>query len=80
MDRHAGSIRLALLGLLAGQSSVGIRAMDDLDMVSAPGQFVSELLHEDRVAAEVVGRVEGGEHAEAQSPGRAGIRAREKRS
>lgn len=54
-------------GVRAGAvEAVGVFAVDDFDFVAAAGQGAGQTLHENRVAAEVVGRVIGGRHAEAQ--------------
>ena len=48
----------------AGQKPIGIRAVDDLDLVTASGQLSGQATDEDAVAAEIVGRIEGSDHAE----------------
>ncbi len=50
----------------AGQRTVGVLAVDDLDVMAPAREFAGQPLDEDPVAAEIVGRVEGRDHAEAQ--------------
>src|SRR5882724_2853227 len=67
-------IRVAGFGLSTGKQAVRVRTVDDLDLMPAPRQLLGELLHEDPVAAEVVWRVEGRDHAEAQGSAHARTR------
>ena len=52
--------------LPAGKKAVGINTMDDLHVMAPMRQLIREPMHENAVPAEVVGRVECCNHAEAK--------------
>jgi hypothetical protein len=62
-------IRMVVIGLRWRRTShkpIGIDAMNDLDVMSAGRQLIGYLAHEDSIPAEVVGRIERRDHAEAK--------------
>jgi hypothetical protein len=66
VNLHAGVVPQLLRLGSPRKSLVGIDAVDDLHFVSAGSQLGGEVVDEETVASEVVGRVEGGNQAEAQ--------------
>lgn len=65
MNRDVGMVPVALCRQGRAES-IGVKTVDDFHLVPAPRQFVRQALHHDAVAAEIIGRIEGGDHAKAQ--------------
>jgi hypothetical protein len=53
-------------GAAWGEEVEGVKTVDHLDVVTGVDQLLGEGFNHRGVAAEMVGRVEGGDHAEAQ--------------
>jgi hypothetical protein len=66
MHGHIGMIQITLCGFPASQYSVRINTVNHFHLMSALRQLVGQSMHEDSVSPEIVGRIEGCDHAEAK--------------
>lgn len=58
----------------AAEGMEGVDAVDDVDAMAAGAEFACQALDEDGVAAEVAGRIKGGDEAEVKRPRMGGCR------
>jgi hypothetical protein len=63
---HVGVIVIGSRRLLACQQAVRINTVDHIHPMPAPRQLVGQPVHEDAIPTEVIGWIEGRDHAKAE--------------